>query len=158
MAGAEVYHAAVMLPLASAQAVIQGALRRATEVEAMPLAVVVIDGGGHSVAMVRQDGAGHFRADVAMAKAWGALGFGVPSSVLGERLAGREAFQSALSSASAGRFAAVPGGVLILDAAGHAIGAVGISGDVSGTDADCAVAGIEAAGLRPAATAPGTDD
>ena len=40
-----------------------------------------------------------------------------------------------------------PGGVLIRDASGALIGAVGISGDVSDKDEACAVAGIEAAGL-----------
>ncbi|MBA1145678.1 heme-binding protein [Ectothiorhodospiraceae bacterium WFHF3C12] len=154
MAGMQIYPAAVTLSLASARAVIEGAFAEARACEAMPLALVVIDGGGHLVAMERQDGAGHFRADVAMAKAWGALGFGVPSGVLGERLTGREAFQSALSAASGGRFAAVAGGVLILDESGSSIGAVGISGDVSGTDEACAVAGIEAAGMRAAAIAP----
>ena len=42
----------------------------------------------------------------------------------------------------------VPGGVLIKDAAGGVLGAVGISGDTSDKDEVCAVAGIEAAGLK----------
>jgi uncharacterized protein GlcG (DUF336 family) len=42
----------------------------------------------------------------------------------------------------------VPGGVLIKDAAGSVLGAVGISGDVSDKDEACAIAGIEAAGLK----------
>jgi len=41
-----------------------------------------------------------------------------------------------------------PGGVLIKDAGGAVLGAVGISGDVSDKDEVCAVAGIEAAGLK----------
>jgi uncharacterized protein GlcG (DUF336 family) len=41
----------------------------------------------------------------------------------------------------------VPGGVLIRDAAGDIIGAVGISGDTSDKDELCCIAGIEAAGL-----------
>ena len=41
----------------------------------------------------------------------------------------------------------VPGGVLVCDAAGLILGAVGISGDVSAQDEVCAVAGIAAAGL-----------
>jgi uncharacterized protein GlcG (DUF336 family) len=44
----------------------------------------------------------------------------------------------------------VPGGVLIKDAAGVVLGAVGISGDTSDKDEVCAVAGIEAAGLKAA--------
>ncbi len=42
----------------------------------------------------------------------------------------------------------VPGGVLIKDADGAVLGAVGISGDTSDKDEVCAVAGIEAAGLK----------
>ena len=42
-----------------------------------------------------------------------------------------------------------PGGVLIRDASGTIIGAVGISGDTSENDEACAVAGIKAAGLTP---------
>jgi uncharacterized protein GlcG (DUF336 family) len=41
----------------------------------------------------------------------------------------------------------VPGGVLIRDAAGTLLGAVGISGDTSDNDEVCARAGIAAAGL-----------
>jgi uncharacterized protein GlcG (DUF336 family) len=44
----------------------------------------------------------------------------------------------------------VPGGVLIKSAAGEVLGAVGISGDTSDKDEACAVAGIEAAGLKAA--------
>ena len=42
----------------------------------------------------------------------------------------------------------MPGGVLIKDADGAVLGAVGISGDTSDKDEVCAVAGIEAAGLK----------
>jgi uncharacterized protein GlcG (DUF336 family) len=41
----------------------------------------------------------------------------------------------------------VPGGVLIRDASGALLGAVGVSGDTSDNDEVCAVAGIAAAGL-----------
>jgi len=41
----------------------------------------------------------------------------------------------------------VPGGVLILDKSGKAIGAVGISGDASDKDEYCAIEAIRAAGL-----------
>jgi uncharacterized protein GlcG (DUF336 family) len=48
---------------------------------------------------------------------------------------------------SGGRMVPVPGGVLIRDAGGALLGSVGISGDVSEKDEDCAVHGIKAAGL-----------
>jgi uncharacterized protein GlcG (DUF336 family) len=48
-----------------------------------------------------------------------------------------------------GDFIPVPGGVLIKDASGAIIGAVGISGDTSDNDEMAAVAGIESVGLIP---------
>jgi uncharacterized protein GlcG (DUF336 family) len=56
-------------------------------------------------------------------------------------------FFTALGSVSGGRVIPVPGGVLIRDAEGRIVGAVGISGDTSDKDEACAIAGIEAAGL-----------
>jgi uncharacterized protein GlcG (DUF336 family) len=41
-----------------------------------------------------------------------------------------------------------PGGVLIRDAAGDVIGAVGISGDTADKDEGAAIAGVQAAGLK----------
>lgn len=57
---------------------------------------------------------------------------------------------------SDGRFIPVPGGVLILDAQGVAIGSVGVSGDASDKDEYCAIEGIRAAGLgsEPADASP----
>ncbi|MCW2836665.1 MAG: GlcG protein, partial [Marmoricola sp.] len=45
------------------------------------------------------------------------------------------------------RLAPAPGGVLVRDAAGVLLGAVGVSGDVSDVDEECAVRGIDAVGL-----------
>ena len=59
-----------------------------------------------------------------------------------------------LAAASGGRMVSNPGGVLIRDGGGAIVGACGISGDVSDKDEMCAVAGIEAAGLK---ADPGTD-
>jgi uncharacterized protein GlcG (DUF336 family) len=80
------------------------------------------------------------------------MGFG--SRALAARAAKVPAFFTALAAVSAGRMIPVPGGVLIRNAAGDIVGAVGISGDTSDRDEMCAVAGIEAAGLR---ADPGAD-
>jgi uncharacterized protein GlcG (DUF336 family) len=53
-----------------------------------------------------------------------------------------------LVATSQGRIVTNPGGVRIRTAAGDIIGAVGISGDTSERDEACAIAGIEAAGLK----------
>ena len=135
------------IPLAVAEKIIDAALAARRKVGVMPLVVAVLDAGGHLVAYKREDGSGLLRFDIAFGKAWGCLGMGMSTRLIRDRLAQRPAFQGALASVSDGRFVPVPGGVLILDAAGSAIGAVGISGDASDKDEYCAIEGIKAAGL-----------
>ena len=120
----------------------------------LPLAVAVLDAGGQVVSFRREDGCGVLRFDIALGKAWGALGMGMATRQIRDRLANRPSFQAALAAASGGRFVPTPGGVLILDGQGRAIGAVGISGDASDKDEFCAIAAIRAAGLTPEPPAP----
>jgi uncharacterized protein GlcG (DUF336 family) len=119
----------------------------------MPLTAVVLDSGGHMIAMEREDGAGVVRQQVAAGKAWGALGIGVGSRTVGARNQGRDAFMAGVAAASDGQFIPVPGGVLVIEN-GEAIGAVGVSGDTSDADEECAIAGIEAAGYRAGVDTP----
>jgi uncharacterized protein GlcG (DUF336 family) len=42
----------------------------------------------------------------------------------------------------------VPGGVLVKDASGAVVGAVGVTGDTSENDAEAAVAGVTAVGFQ----------
>jgi uncharacterized protein GlcG (DUF336 family) len=137
------------LTLEIAVRVIDGALARATELGCVPLTVVVLDAGGHDIALKRQDGSGILRVDIARGKAWGALGMGFSSRELGERAQKAPVFFGALASVSQGRMVPVPGGVLIYDDGRTIVGAVGISGDTSDRDEDCALAGIKSAGLQP---------
>jgi uncharacterized protein GlcG (DUF336 family) len=145
------------LPLAAADRIIERALEAARAAGMAPLTVAVLDAGGHLVALQREDGAGILRPEIATGKAWAALGMGESSRALGSRLRERVAFQGALAAASGGRFVAVPGGVLIRDATGNVIGAVGISGDTSEKDEYCAIEGIRAAGLIPEPADPDPD-
>lgn len=142
------------LALAQADAMIEGALAAARAAELLPLTVAVLDSGGQLVAYKREDGCGVLRFDIALGKAWGALGMGISSRTLRDRLGNRPAFQGALAAASDGRFVPVPGGVLAIDAEGHAIGAVGISGDASDRDEYAAIMGVKAAGLASHPAAP----
>lgn len=137
------------LSLSDAALIVDEALAAARAEAMLPLAVAVLDAGGHLVAFKREDGCGVLRFDIARGKAWGAIGMGVSGRLLRERLGDRPAFQNALAAASDGRFIPVPGGVLIRDAAGQVIGAIGISGDTSDRDEYCAIVGIRAAGLSP---------
>jgi uncharacterized protein GlcG (DUF336 family) len=112
----------------------------------LPLAVAVLDAGGNLVAFKREDGCGVLRFDIARGKAWAALGMGMSTRLIRDRMAQRPTFQSALAAAADGRFIPVPGGVLVMREA-TAIGAVGISGDASDKDEYCAIAAIRACGL-----------
>jgi len=138
--------------LSQAQDIITAALAKGRSQDFLPLVVAVLDTGGHLKAFVREDGAGILRYQIARAKAWGALGMGVGSRALGERVkkgVPDAAFVSAAVAASEGRLIPGPGGVLIRTGDGAIVGAVGISGDTGDNDEICAVAGIEAVGLKP---------
>lgn len=145
------------LSLEAAARIVDAALAERRQHGLLPLAVAVLDAGGNLVAFKREDGCGVLRYDIAFGKAWGALGMGMSTRLIRDRLKERPAFQGALATASDGRFIPVPGGVLILDAAGTAIGAVGISGDASDKDEYCAIAGIHAAGLASEPASPAAD-
>jgi uncharacterized protein GlcG (DUF336 family) len=112
-----------------------------------PMSVAVLDAGGHLVAFKREDKSAILRYEIAHGKAWGALGMGFGSRTLFERAAKTPQFFNALYAVSGGRMVTNPGGVLIRDAGGDIIGAVGISGDTADNDEACAVAGIKAAVL-----------
>nr|WP_281419240.1 heme-binding protein [Marinobacterium ramblicola] len=111
------------------------------------MTVAILDAGGTLVSLQRQDGAGMIRPDVAISKAWGAVAMGKSSRALGEDAQNRPAFISALNTLAQGKIVSVPGGVLIRNSDNEIVGAVGISGDLSDVDEQCAVFGIEAAGL-----------
>jgi uncharacterized protein GlcG (DUF336 family) len=134
--------------LAQASTIVDVALKKGRETNCAPLTVAVLDAGGHLVAFKREDRSGILRYDIAYGKAWGALGMGFGSRELSERSAKNPIFIGALTTIAQGRLVPVPGGVLIKDADGAVLGAVGISGDTSDKDETCAVAGIEAAGLK----------
>ena len=134
--------------LAQASTIVDVALKKGRETNCAPLTVAVLDAGGHLVAFKREDRSGILRYDIAYGKAWGALGMGFGSRELGDRAAKNPVFFGVLATVSHGRLIPVPGGVLIKDAAGAVLGAVGISGDASDKDEACAIAGIEAAGLK----------
>ena len=134
--------------LTQASTIVDTALAKGRELELHPLTVVVLDAGGHLVAMKREDKSGILRTEIATGKAWGTLGMSFGGREFARRVAaGGAVFLQALMVASEGRVVPAPGGVLIRDVAGDIVGAVGISGDTSEQDEACAVAGIAAAGL-----------
>jgi uncharacterized protein GlcG (DUF336 family) len=142
------------ITLAQASTIVDAALKKGRESNLAPLTVAVLDPGGHLVAFKREDKSGIMRYDIAYGKAWGALGMGFGSRTLAGRATKTPQFFTMLAAARGGRMVTNPGGVLIKDASGAVVGACGISGDTSDKDEMCAIAGIEAAGLK---ADPGTD-
>lgn len=145
------------LPLGKANAIITEALALGRKASLLPLTVVVLDAGGKLVAMQSEDGSGLTRFDIAFGKAYGALGMGISSRLIRDRLSERPAFQNAIAAASEGRFIPVPGGVLIETSKRITLGAVGISGDTSDKDEYCAIEAIKFSGYAPEPAEPNPD-
>lgn len=136
------------LSLAQANTIITVALAKARESGFKPMAVVVVDESGNVRSAQRDDGASMFRTDIATGKAWGAVGMGVSSRTLGERAKGNPNFFVSLAATAQGKFLAQTGAVVIKDAAGTIIGAVGASGGTGDEDELICIAGVEAAALQ----------
>lgn len=137
------------ITLEQANTIITAAHNEGKQRKLAPLTVVVLDAGGHVKSLSRADGASLMRPQIAMAKAWGAIGVGVSSRKLGEMGEERPMFMNALINLSDQKLLPVPGGVLVRDENKNIIGSVGITGDLSDEDEHCAIVGIQAAGLHP---------
>lgn len=148
MSGYILIDVASTLTLDDAQVISSGTLAAARDAGLLPLTVAVLDAGANLVHFQREDGCGTARGDIAVGKAAAALGMGISTRTIRDRLKDRPAFQSAIAAASGGKFIPVPGGVLILNKDGKAIGAVGVSGDASDRDEYAAIKGIQDAGLE----------
>ena len=133
------------LTLAQANALVEAAFSDSAQRGLKPLSVAVLDPGANLVALQRQDGAPQLGPKLAAGKAAGALALGVTSRRLGEMAVERPHFIAALG----GMTPLVPaaGGIIVCDADGTILGAIGVSGDVSDNDELCALAAIEAVGL-----------
>src|SRR5882757_2853437 len=135
------------LTLDVARKILDAALAKGVEKKLKPLVVTVLDARGCVKASAAQDGTSLMRSEIAHGKAYGALAMGMGSRALFQRAQEQAYFVSAVNTMAQGRLIPVPGGVLIQDG-GVLLGAVGVSGDTSDNDEICAIAGIEAAGLK----------
>jgi uncharacterized protein GlcG (DUF336 family) len=136
------------ITLDQASKIIDAGLAFARKNNFKPLCMIVLDDGGATKAMKREDGANFFRPEIALAKAYGCLAMGIGGVALAQRFKDNPGFFTALIARAEGKFAPQQGGVLIKDASGEIIGSVGVTGDVSQNDEKAAMAGIEAAGLK----------
>ncbi|AZE83131.1 GlcG protein [Pseudomonas orientalis] len=123
------------------------ALAAGRTIAAAPLTIAVLDSGGHLVALQREDGASLLRPQIAIGKAWGAIALGKGSRLLALDAQQRPAFIAALNSLGQGSVVPAPGGVLIRNQDGVVLGAIGVSGDTSDIDEQCAITAIEGVGL-----------
>lgn len=135
------------LTLAQADTIIDTAIAKGVEEGFKPLSVAVLDDGGNLVAFKKSDNSSVLRFNIAMGKAFAAIGMHTPSKALEQVAKDRPHFATALAAASNGRFVPVAGGSLIKDADGTVIGSVGVTGDTSDNDEMAGLAGIAAAGL-----------
>ena len=135
------------LTLAQANQIIAGALARSKASGFKPMGVAVLDDAGHLKAFAREDGASMFRFEVAQGKAWGAVGMGASSRTLMQRAKDNPNFFLSLAATAGGKFLPQTGAVLVKDAAGNVLGAVGASGGTGDEDEAICIAGVESAGL-----------
>jgi len=135
------------LDLDTARRIVAGTRAHAAEAGFKPMTVVVLDAGGHVVAVEREDGSSMGRFEIGFGKAHGALALGMGSRSIMARAEQQAYFVAAVTSAVGGALVPVPGGVLVRDADGALLGAVGVTGDTSDNDEAAAIAGIEGAGL-----------
>jgi uncharacterized protein GlcG (DUF336 family) len=138
-----------MLHLTAAQTIVAAGLSRARDLNMKPLVIAVLDARGALKSLAAEDGTSLKRAEIAVGKANGALAMGVGSRALAKMATERPHFVAAATHAVGGSLIPVPGGVLIRDASGAILGAVGVSGDTSDNDEIVADAGITAAGFTP---------
>ncbi|HTK34030.1 MAG TPA: heme-binding protein [Caulobacteraceae bacterium] len=136
-----------MVKLAEASGIIDAGLKHARANKMPPMTMAVLDAGGNLVAFQKEDNSSLLRESISRGKAWGALGMGVGSRNFVARAENHRAFFDALMAMSDGKIVPVPGGVLIRNAAGEIIGAVGVSGFMPDQDEACAVVGIQSVGL-----------
>lgn len=135
------------LTLSQTNRIVETALAKAREMKVKPLAIAVLDESGHIRSVQREDEASMFRVDIAVGKAWAAVGMGVSSRTLLERAKGNPHFFGALAATAQGKFLPQTGAVVIKDKSGAIIGAAGASGGTGDEDEAVCIAGIEAAGL-----------
>ena len=138
------------LTLAQANRIIEAVLEAAHTRDMPPLAVAVLDPGAHLRALQREDGVSFLRANIAQAKAWGALAMACNTDLIAERFQQdtlQQGFIDSLNAMTGGKIVPLPGGVLVRDAEGQVVGAVGAAGGISQDDQACVETAIKASGF-----------
>jgi len=125
-----------------AQRVLGASLAKAHDM-GIAVSVVVVDEGGHMMAMARMDGARFLTVEIAYGKAHGCIGFHRVGPEVAQFGQTAPAFVGALATASHGRFFAALGSIRVV-VGGQEVGAVGVSGGSGEQDHQIAQAGVDA--------------
>ena len=135
------------LTLDKALEIITHARRRRQQLKAKPVAYAIVDPGGNTLAVAREEEAGFLRAQLALNKAWGCFALAFPSRTLRDQVKGWESWFAGIQGATGGRLMPVLGGVFARAADGRAVGAVGVAGAPGEVDEALAMHGIRSIGL-----------
>lgn len=136
------------LSLETANRMIAAAIDYSRKEKFKPMTFCVLDTGGHLISAQRQDGSGNLRYEIAFGKAWGALGVGHSTRWLMEDLGARfPLFVQSMMPASNGRVVPMLGGVLIRDADGVLLGAMGATGELAAKDEAVVIHAIQSCDL-----------
>lgn len=138
------------ISLAQAQAALTAAIAEARTLELKPVTVAILDGGGHLVALAREDGCSNLRPKIAIAKASGALSLGISSRAIGEMAQDRPTFVASAANIAPDGMIPAAGGILLYSKDAEVIGAIGVTGDTSDNDELCAMAGLTATSFNHA--------
>jgi uncharacterized protein GlcG (DUF336 family) len=109
------------------------------------MAFVVMDPGGHLIALARMDGAPWITATVAQGKAWTSAAYGTPSAAQKEKMASMPNFAGSLTTMTHGAYTPQTGAVPVYRD-GVLLGAVGASGGTGEQDEAVATAAVQALG------------
>ncbi|MBM4296316.1 MAG: heme-binding protein [Deltaproteobacteria bacterium] len=137
-----------LLTLQQANRIIDAIFARAGELACRPMSVIVVEPGCKVKAFQKEDDSAMMRFEMAYGKAYAALALGRSSSLVRMRTEERPLFMQYLLRVSDDQIFPEGGGMLIRDANGDLIGAVGVTGDTQERDEELAAHGIRAAGLK----------
>jgi uncharacterized protein GlcG (DUF336 family) len=121
------------LTLETAKSLIEAAIGRARTRD-MNVSAVVIDASFHLKAGLRDDGAAPATLDIAFGKARAALYFSCSSRQIADALAGNALAGPSVLASLPGPVILLPGGLILHDAAGEIIGAIGVAGGAPDDD------------------------
>jgi glc operon protein GlcG len=111
--------------LAAAQSVLAAAVEEAARLQ-LRVAVVVVDRGGHDVAVARMDGVSYINVEVARRKARASSSFSVPTHAMTDML-GRDALLASAIAATNDQLLVLPGGFPMTELV-TPVGGFGIAG------------------------------